>query len=748
MPRSRPSVGLLMFCVHASAAASLAQADWTRLSPDTPTRRYGHGMAYDVARQRVVMFRGWQLPLYEPDTWEWNGSTWLQRAAAVMPTALNGYGFAFDADRNRTVLYGTLGAPDHTWEWDGAVWRQMAGDTGRSRHSTAMAYHRPSRRVVRFGGADPASQVSADTWEWSGTGWVQRATAAAPSARASHAMAFDEARGVVVLFGGRTNSGSAADTWEWDGANWQPRASPTSPPARSGHAMCYDPVRQRVVLFGGAAFPTVFDDTWEWNGTDWTQRPTARRPAARNYSAMAFDGASGRALLFGGEAPHGPLHDTWAYDGVDWQPVQPGAPYPRTGMALAPHPSRPGLVAFGGSISAPRFAVFNDTWTWDANGWQPVATSAAPPPRQGAAIAADPYRRNVVLFGGATFTTQWVGYGDTWTFDGANWSQRFPVHRPPSRTRTGAAALDPVGGRVLLVGDLLGTWAWDGSEWEVLRPAVEPPPRFDHALATDHRRRRVIMFGGRLTATSQWNAETWEWNGNEWRRLTPGESPAPRGRHVMTWDPVRERIVLNGGDDGGSTFADTWEWDGQRWSRRQPATPVPALTGQAMCADRHTGALLLFGYESQTWSYATATPATLSAFGAGCAGPAGTPLLEPLAGSLPWLGDHLQLHVSRLPDDDLPALLHLGFSRTAWRGLVLPFDLGPFGMPGCTLWTGADAVFPLETASGRAQWSLPIGTEPQTLGIEFFAQAVAAARSVNPAGFVVSNAVAGRTGAR
>ena len=108
----------------------------------------------------------------------------------------------------------------------------------------------------------------------------------------------------------------------------------------------------------------------------------------------------------------------------------------------------------------------------------------------------------------------------------------------------------------------------------------------------------------------------------------------------------------------------------------------------------------------------------------------------------------MQLHVSRLPANDEPALLHLGFSRTNWRGLVLPFDLGPFAMPGCTLWTGADAVFPLKVGSGRAEWSLPIGEDPQTLGIEFFTQAIAIDRLANPAGFVVSNAVAGRTGAR
>ncbi|MHB8878486.1 MAG: hypothetical protein ACYC8T_32720, partial [Myxococcaceae bacterium] len=40
--------------------------------------RYGHALAYDAARQRVVLFGGLDSA-YLTDTWEWDGTTWVRR---------------------------------------------------------------------------------------------------------------------------------------------------------------------------------------------------------------------------------------------------------------------------------------------------------------------------------------------------------------------------------------------------------------------------------------------------------------------------------------------------------------------------------------------------------------------------------------------------------------------------------------------------------------------------------------------
>jgi hypothetical protein len=215
-------------------------------------------MAYDVARQRTVLFGGGGAPL--ADTWEWDGSNWTLRSPTSRPPARRSHAMTYDVTRQRTVLFGgydgTRGLSD-TWEWDGSNWTLRSPPSSpTARSNFAMAYDATRQRVVLFGGLDSSGHV-ADTWEWDGSNWAQRSPASSPPARFEHALAYDGARQRVVLFGGRFLFGPYySDTWEWDGSNWTLRSPSTSPGARSGHAMAYDAARQRVVLFGPSG------DTW------------------------------------------------------------------------------------------------------------------------------------------------------------------------------------------------------------------------------------------------------------------------------------------------------------------------------------------------------------------------------------------------------------------------------------------------------------------------------------------------------
>ncbi len=76
----------------------------------------------------------------------------------------------------------------------------------------------------------------------------------------------------------------------------------------------------------------------------------------------------------------------------------------------------------------------------------------------------------VVLFGGD-------GYGDTWTWDGTDWTKRTPAHSPSIR-EAHAMAYDVASGQVLFGGGGYGyppyqgdTWTWDGTDWKIPFPA-------------------------------------------------------------------------------------------------------------------------------------------------------------------------------------------------------------------------------------------------------------------------------------
>lgn len=269
-------------------------------------------MAYDAARGRVVLFGGVggssMGGIQNSDTWEWDGMTWAQRASSG-PAPRYGHAMAYDAGRGRVVLFGGSGSSyfGDTWEWDGTTWTQRAtaGPTPRAWH--AMAYDAERGRVVLFGGEDGSYSPFGDTWEWDGGTWTQQVVAGPPP-DAGHAMAYDAARERVVQFGDY-------GTWEWDGTTWMQKAT-SGPAPRFSHAMAYDTARGRVVLFGGLG-ASFYGDTWEWDGTTWTQWYSPG-PSPRYGHAMAYDGVHGSVVLFGGSrysAGDSVFGDTWQYSG-------------------------------------------------------------------------------------------------------------------------------------------------------------------------------------------------------------------------------------------------------------------------------------------------------------------------------------------------------------------------------------------------------------------------------------------------
>jgi hypothetical protein len=95
-------------------------------------------------------------------------------------------------------------------------------------------------------------------------------------------------------------------------------------------------------------------------------------------------------------------------------------------------------VLFGGRSSA---AALADTWEWDGSQWSPRATTAVPAARSSAALAYDPNRARVLLFGGGG---QLVLPADTW---------QLGPFVTAAATVTGVACLGTLGLPVLTSGE-------------------------------------------------------------------------------------------------------------------------------------------------------------------------------------------------------------------------------------------------------------------------------------------------------
>ncbi|HNT28156.1 MAG TPA: kelch repeat-containing protein [bacterium] len=528
--------------------------NWTKMEPTTkPSGRDNHAMAYDSVRGKVVLFGGYTAttPWKNDETWEWDGVNWTQMDPVIKPSARYNHAMAYDSAREKTILFGgTTGQydayyNDETWEWDGTNWVQLNPATRPSpRNSHAMAYDSVHDKMILFGGSIGSSSYSNETWEWDGTNWGQLNPSTMPSPRDNHAMTYDGGRGKVVLYGGGNN-----ETWEWNGFNWSKKEidnQPPKPSARSGHSMAYDGSRRKIVLFGGHDYSQLCsggvspycNDTWEWDGLNWYPLYSMNAPSFRYGQAMVYDSARRKIVLFGGEADHyGASNETWEWDGIQWTKrtgencddtncyvcTSTTCPSGRSRHVMAYDMFREKTMLFGGI----NLSDNDETWEWDGVSWTQRITTTQPSKRNSHAIAYDPIQKIMVVFGGREELGS-GGYSmssDSSTWNGEVWDSNRGL---PSPLYGHAMAYDSQRNKVILFGgdtieDLTSNETWQmfyGTKlgyvtinWVQLNPPISPSARIRHSMVYHDARRTMLLFGGESGSYGNTNNEFWELNG-------------------------------------------------------------------------------------------------------------------------------------------------------------------------------------------------------------------------------------------
>jgi hypothetical protein len=232
--------------------------------------------------------------------------------------------------------------------------------------------------------------------------------------------------------------------------------------------------------------------------------------------AMAFDPVNEKTLLFGGGNTRAAedalfLGDTWLWDGEDWIQVADTGPSARRRFALATDPNRKRVVLFGGENADGTFS--RETWEWDGSEWV-IREDSGPSARRDPRTAYNPWSETLVLFGGD---------------DGS---------RPHD------------------------TWAWNGEHWTQIAD-TGPQGRVGHAMSSDGV--GVILFGGHTSenvadaADEILTPETWALYEDRWRQIHD-MGPSARAGHALTFDAEAQRVILFGGQDltGTTLRRDTW----------------------------------------------------------------------------------------------------------------------------------------------------------------------------------------------
>ena len=475
---------------------SYGGTDWTQVpTAHVPPTRNSAGIAYDQARQRVVLFGGWSQFGLANDTWEFDGVDWHSVGSLPAPPPRSGPAMGFDAARNRLVLHGgrnQLGLMVHdTWEWVGGAWQQVA--TANWPPSTLpLVWYPPRQRLVQFAGTVG--------FEFTGTDWQSFATPA--PGPFSPLRVWDTGRQRLVQVGRRYDFGyntpSLCDeVWEQSGAAWQPIVQ--GPPQRVEAALASDFVRGELVLYDG-------QQAWQRLQLGWA----AHAPGAPQLSAahIAHDPARDRFLVHGLGAGTAQL---WALQGTSWTRLTPAHLPPNDmPLVLAFDSARRVLVGHS-DYSFPNQGA-GVTWEYDGSDWRTVTTPTAPGSRYGFAMVFDAGLGACVLYGGRD--TSLTPLADTWLYDGTGWQQRFTAHGPPG-LQDHAMAYDPWRGRTVLHGGYDGyntlfefaTWEFDGIDWRPLPTTGERIQRRRHALAIDPLRGTTVAVGGTASFSNNFPAE-------------------------------------------------------------------------------------------------------------------------------------------------------------------------------------------------------------------------------------------------
>lgn len=438
---------------------------------------------------------------------------------------------------------------------------------------------------------------------------------AAPS-RGYFTMAWDEARKRAVFFGGYESPGGQprwGDTWLWDGTSWAKATPATTPGPRNGHATAWDPSRQRVVMFGGTQASGRSNDTWEWDGVDWSLRNEPDlEPMPRDSHAMAWDGRSRMVIMFGGmaEGKNGLAlaGDTWGWNGKSWQALANTGPSPRYNHAMAWDPVGNRLLLYGGHTAAGAYNPVNNSaelWEWDGARWIQLFPTGGPVGRSAHAMAFDRARGGMVVHGGL------AGPGATdeaWVLIGNAWSA---LPRGP-QTYGGDMVFDPVRNALLYFGGLRANGSTSSETWELSLlgswtqrgGGLRPPGRYGAAVTWDDVRGRLVVFGGQAGAGGILG-DTWEFGEGRWQRgITDGGfEPAPRA--YATLDSFRpsgtSRLVggfhgLDAGLDGGvAGRLEAFDWNGSAWQPVSDALPRGGRYGHSSTTDPSDGTIYLFG---------------------------------------------------------------------------------------------------------------------------------------------------------
>ena len=270
---------------------------------------------------------------------------------------------------------------------------------------------------------------------------------------------------------------------------------------------------------------------------------------------------------------------------------------PRSMHAMVTNYSKGNILLFSGG-------AFGEGWNqdmmeWEGSQWVRVPESEVrPSARQASQVIYNRNENAIYLFGG--YCVSGSDCYSLWKYLDENWIEMPPESVWPNARAEHAMAYDPDRDQLVVHGGTVSesereiTWVWDGSTWSSHTQIGGPGKLWGHAMCYHEASGQIVMFGGENPSGGK-PTSTWIWNGDVWLEVTQGNPPG-RVYFCMSYDPVREVVVLAGGNSTA-----TYEWDGSSWSYKSSPVSPPIREFPGMAYDPASGETIL--YAGQTSAY-------------------------------------------------------------------------------------------------------------------------------------------------
>jgi hypothetical protein len=646
-------------------------ATWTLAATTGPPARVEPAFAYDELHQQAVLFSGGGV---SNDTWIWDGVTWTQRFPVHSPLGGVGVAMAYDGARQQVVLYGGKSGTTcltDTWTWDGIDWTQKSPAMVPAPNSdcgAAMTYDDTRQQVILV---TAVFGVAPDkTYTWDGANWTLQAPATPlpQRYRFQGALAYDSLRQKAVQFGGFSSIALIlAETWRWDGGNWAQLLTTSNPAARTTAAMVYDPVRQRTVLFGGVGQDSIGQQLVY--GDTWTLNPTAAPPAVNitvpagiqfMFNGVTYTGSQSIVIAAGtymlttsSPVPTGVgtqlRFASWSDGGAQTHNVTVGASDLNiTGafqtqylLTLSTSPANGGLIAVlggpyydaGTNVQVSALANLGFTFA----GWAGACGGV-----NGCTVTMNAPKSVIATFNSQTFNlTINVPAGVHYSLSGLGLTGPATLALPQNTYSIAMASPQAIGTGVQTV---FVSWSDGGalSHDVVLGAAAKTvtatfKTQYQVTIATTPANQGTASFAGGpffdvgsqivVTAIANPGYVFEFWTGgctgsNAFCIVTvnvplnlvahfsvpsvdpmlrPATSPSARIGYSLAYDPVRQEVVLFGGfgisdlAGPGGLLSDTWTWNGTTWTQQFPAVHPSARSAHSMAYHSGSQSVVLFG---------------------------------------------------------------------------------------------------------------------------------------------------------